>query len=589
MTSTTTTTTTTKKTSTMTKKTSMKKMAGSGSTASTRVSGSAVSHDRSHTPQSVRLRVATQLLDGRDCTGRGLNLADVKRFAETTGRSTRQIRRWVKDEEDRRARALLTAGGAPDRSAKDAARRALTGRRPRFELTDEMLTVLAAAPNTYEAWLFLRYQDTESSVAKAHVSKSTFYEAVNRLPAAVRAGLVRGSEDMRNLSPHLPRQILRLGESYSYDLKNLRVACLHDGGEIHSDNWLLSFRDEATSLIVGRWVLPYVPTDAEVAALYAETVRGWSWDGITIAGAPQLLRTDNATNLNGPQMRRAQVLCGSLITASEVYESAGNGRHERMHLDLDREMRTLPGYTRAALKRGKQPYVVPARVELLTFDQLASHVYDLIDSLNFEHRPDTERHQGRTPFEMAADHLATGEHDLLEVSDDLLAPLGLPLPERTYNLNEGTLTWDTEPFHHPDLADRGDTRYRATRLPNDPSIVFVLDLDDHYVTTAVRLRELPTGLHSRTIRERKEREHLVDRHQQAAARRLGASSWTNAFVPAAEPNDSDDNKAAAAPAALAAAAHAAVAAEVVAEIPAAVAAAATDDVADLLAARGVTA
>lgn len=531
-----------------------------------------------HTPELVRRRVAAQLLERRDSTGRGLDLSDYEQFAATTGRSVRQIRRWVRDEEQRRARALLVTAEPADRAERAAARRAVTGQRPRFDLTDDMLTVLAAAPNTYEAWLYLRYEATDSVVARDQVSKSTFYEAVNRLPAAVRTGLVKGSEDLRDLSPHLPRDIARLGQSYSYDLKNLRVACVHADGEVHADNWLLSFRDEATSLIVGRWVLPYVPTDAEVAAGFAEAVRGWTLDGITIAGAPQLLRTDNGSNLNGPQMRRAQVLLGSLITPSESYESAGNGRHERMHLDLDRDLRTVPGYTRSPLKRGKHAY--DGGPDLLGFDQLAARVYDLIDGWNFEHRPATDRHRGRTRFEMAADLLAAGEHDLLDAPDELLASLGLPLPERVYNLNEGTLTWDSQAYHHPDLAARGDSRYRATRLPNDPTIVFVQDSDGRYVTTAVRLRELPAGLRNRTMRERKEREHLVDRHQQAAARRMAAATWTTAFAP---------DPAAPAVAADAAPDPATAPAPDTAAPEPATAPAPTADLAALLAARGVTA
>jgi len=414
-------------------------------------------------------------------------------------RSERQLRRWVKAELARRAADTL-AEDAPDRAAKAAARRALAGQRARFELTDQMLTVLAAAPSVYEAWLFLRYQDTESVVHRDQVSKSTFYEAVNRLPAAVRLGLRHGSDAVRDVSPHLPRDITRLGQSYSYDLKNLRVACVHDDGEIHSDNWLLAFRDEATSLVVGRLVLPYVPNDAEVAACFAEAVRGWTLDGITIAGAPMLLRTDNGANLNGPQMRRAQVLTGAIITPSESYESAGNGRHERMHADLDRELSALPGYTRGPLKRGGKTYA--AAGDLVTFDQLAGFVYDALDRYSFEHRPDTARHAGRTPFEMARDLLAAGEHDLTDIPDELLAPLGLPLPSRVYNLNEGTLTWGTQGYHHPDLAERGDSHYTGTRLPLDDTIVFVIDADGRYVTTAVRVRDLTAGLRNRTVRER---------------------------------------------------------------------------------------
>jgi hypothetical protein len=518
---------------------------GSGAARTPATSAAPAPLGREHTPALVRRRVAEQLLARRDSTGRGLCEQDYAVFAATTGRSARQIRRWVAAEEARRARATLAGDTTLDRAAKAAARRALTGQRPRFELTDDMLTVLAASPSVYEAWLFLRYGDPGCVVARDQVSKSTFYEAVNRLPAAVRVGLVRGGEETRDLSPHLPREITRFGQSYSYDLKNLRVTCVHDDGEIHSDDWLLSFRDEASSLVVGRWVIPYAPTDVEVAAALAEAVRGWTLDGVTVTGAPMLLRTDNGSNLNGPQMRRAQALLGSLITPSESYESAGNGRHERMHLDLDRDLSTLPGYNRSPLKRGGKPYLAPVGGDLLTFDQLTGRVYDLIDELNFTHRPATDRHAGRTPFEMAAELIAAGEHELTDVPDELLAPLGLPLPTRTYNLNEGTLTWDSVAFHHPDLSDRGDTHYRATRLPNDPTIVFVLDTDGRYVTTAVRLRDLPTGLRNRTMRDRKDREHLVDRHQAAAARKLAAATWTTAFVPTpssdqdADPTDAD--------------------------------------------------
>lgn len=484
------------------------------------------------TPLLVQRRVAGQLLERRDTTGRGLASDDYAPFVASTGRSERQLRRWVKAELARRAADTL-AEDAPDRADKAAARRALAGQRARFELTDQMLTVLAAAPSVYEAWLFLRYQDTESLVHRDQVSKSTFYEAVNRLPAAVRLGLRHGSDAVRDVSPHLPRDISRLGQSYSYDLKNLRVACVHDDGEIHSDNWLLAFRDEATSLVVGRLVLPYVPNDAEVAACFAEAVRGWTLDGITIAGAPMLLRTDNGANLNGPQMRRAQVLTGAIITPSESYESAGNGRHERMHADLDRELSALPGYTRGPLKRGGKTYA--AAGDLVTFDQLSGFVYDALDRYSFEHRPDTARHAGRTPFEMARDLLAAGEHDLTDVPDELLAPLGLPLPSRVYNLNEGTLTWDTQAYHHPDLAERGDSHYTGARLPLDDTIVFVIGADGRYVTTAVRVRDLTAGLRNRTVRERKERERLVDRHQAAAAR-LAAAPWTHGLAGPAGPN-----------------------------------------------------
>ena len=484
---------------------------------------------RKYVPADVRRRTATEIIDELDA-GTSVN-AVVDRYAMVHERSRRQIERWVKEERQSRAAQLLArlGGEQPTVGEVGAARGTLAGR-PKFEITEDMYTVIAAAPNLYQAWLHLRYQVDEgaSPVARHRTSKSTFYAAYKRLPEGLRHGLRHGSAELTGHVPHVTRDITRFGQSYSYDLKNLRVFALRGDGQLHNDNWLLSFRDEASLFYVGRWVLDHVPTDAEVAACFAEAVRGCEHDHVVIAGSPSTLRTDNGANLNGPVMRRAASMTAALISPTSSYSSAGNGRHERGHLDIDTRMRTLPGYTGVARKRGDKPYVPAGGLTHLTFEELAQVVYDVVDDFNFKARPDTDRHDGRTPFEMAAALISAGETELRDISDETIAPFGLPLPSRVYKVNAGKLRWDNA-FYVPEYAASLHAgSYTATCLLNDPTVVFVFDAG-RYVCTATRVDVTPPETFERITGAAKDIERVVDRHQEAAQRLLGAGSWSDAL------------------------------------------------------------
>jgi hypothetical protein len=484
---------------------------------------------RKHVPTDVRRRTASAIIDELDAGTPANEVVD--RYAKVHERSRRQIERWVKEERRRRAAQLLDrlGGEQPTVGEVTAARGALAGR-PKFEITEDLYTVVAAAPSLYQAWLHLRYvmEEGASPVARHQTSKSTFYAAYKRLPEGLRHGLRHGSVELAGHVPHVTRDITRFGQSYSYDLKNLRVFALRADGQLHNDNWLLSFRDEASLFYVGRWVLDHVPTDAEVAACFAEAVRGCEHDNVVIAGSPSTLRTDNGANLNGPMMRRAASMTATMISPTSSYNSAGNGRHERGHLDIDTRMRTLPGYTGLARKRGDKPYVPTGALTHLTFEELTQVVFDAVDDFNFQARPDTDRHNGRTPFEMAAALISAGETELRDTSDEMIASFGLPLPSRVYKVNAGTLRWDNAFYIPENAASLHAGSYTATCLPNDPTVVFVFDAG-RYVCTATRVDVTPPETFERITGATKRIERIVDRHQEAAQRLLGAGSWSDAL------------------------------------------------------------
>jgi hypothetical protein len=163
-------------------------------------------------PPLVVRRVGQQLVDLRRERGRRLNDADFEPFVELTGRSVRQLQRYANQIEREQGLRTLLDGQDKPASVLLAARRAAAGQRAQYEIDEHALRVLAVAPNRYETWQLLRYLDKDSTEYQRELCKTTFYEAFERLPRSVQVGLLKGSEAMSNLEPHLLHQTSEVAE-----------------------------------------------------------------------------------------------------------------------------------------------------------------------------------------------------------------------------------------------------------------------------------------------------------------------------------------------------------------------------------------
>jgi hypothetical protein len=151
----------------------------------------------------------------------------------------------------------------------------------------------------------------------------------------------------------------------------------------------------------------------------------------------------------------------------------------------------------------------------------------------FDARPSGDLFAGRSRFELFRDLTNAGENTLRRVDDELLAPLGLPLPERKLDANSGLLRWDNGRYYCEAVSALGGNVFTATRLPNDPTVVFVFDTSGRYVGVGTRVEELEDSQKARSVTQRKRRERAVDEEMKAAQRLLQDSSWARAIVPAA--------------------------------------------------------
>lgn len=501
----------------------------------------------SRVPAHVRERVGRELAAlSASRGGADLDDEDYVPYMAQTGRKIRQLQRYKADAEKLIAlETVMSVRGTqqdnPDGDPGEQitleqirqARAVLRGERPKARLTERELLALTAAPNIYEAYLFLSL-DAKSVVKARNMQKTLFYDLVAKLPEDTRKGLFKGSHKMNEGAPHLPRPIINFGQSYSTDIKHLRLWVCGEG-RWSFDVWAVRWEDEASNLIVAKQLFDHVPYDFEIAALFAAATRGFLLDlpdgrVLDVHGTPSLVRSDNGANVTGVKMRAGSSSFGFIISSSQAGESQGNGRHERGHQVFDTALKRAPATSRPNTARLKKPYAEYELDDLLTFEQLSALYHELIDKRNVEHAPDTDRHAGRTPAQYAYDLIAQGRTETVPVSDEQILDLAIHLGDRVYDANAGTVQYDNRLYHDPALARDGERSYSLYGLPGDDTFVLVADTDGKYVCTAVWTDLLPGHVKTTTKKDAVDREKQVDKLQKEAAKRFGTGSWAARFA-----------------------------------------------------------
>ncbi len=500
----------------------------------------------SRVPAHVRERVGRELAAlSASRGGADLDDEDYVPYMAQTGRKIRQLQRYKADAEKLIAlETVMSVRGTqqdnPDGDPGEQitleqirqARAVLRGERPKARLTERELLALTAAPNIYEAYLFLSL-DAKSVVKARNMQKTLFYDLVAKLPEDTRKGLFKGSHKMNEGAPHLPRPIINLAVLQHRHQAPAPVGLRRRPLELR----------RLGSPVGRRSQQPH----RRQAALRPRAVR--LRDRSPVRSSHPRLPARPARRTRPRRPRHALPRAQRQRRQRDRRQDARWQQQLRLHHQFlpswrepgQRPSRARPpgvrhrpqaptATSRPNTARLKKPYAEYELDDLLTFEQLSALYHELIDKRNVEHAPDTDRHAGRTPAQYAYDLIAQGRTETVPVSDEQILDLAIHLGDRVYDANAGTVQYDNRLYHDPALARDGERSYSLYGLPGDDTFVLVADTDGKYVCTAVWTDLLPGHVKTTTKKDAVDREKQVDKLQKEAAKRFGTGSWAARFA-----------------------------------------------------------
>ncbi|MGY1615911.1 transposase [Geodermatophilus sp. SYSU D00691] len=236
----------------------------------------------------------------------------------------------------------------------------------------------------------------EPGVSKRTMQRYFATDYDQRLLAGARGGY----QALKAASPLFEREVAHRNDEWATDHTQLpNWVLLPDG--TYAKPWMTTILDSATRMVLAFTISAYTPTTEESVETVAVAMEGYTTeDGEFIGGQPLTLHSDRGSDLATHAMTIGLIEHGTGRSFSEAYTPEQNGRIERWHRTVKREVCAgLPGFDRSDY-RPNDPRREPTPVDpasMLPIEALRLEIAKALRRYNFE-RPHGSLN-GLTPYE----------------------------------------------------------------------------------------------------------------------------------------------------------------------------------------------
>ncbi|TPG17053.1 DDE-type integrase/transposase/recombinase [Pedococcus bigeumensis] len=378
----------------------------------------------------VEAAVLTRLLELRDSNGE-VSAADVRTAAAALGKSERTVWRMVKRGYVRKERQRWL----PDETVADLMHR---NRGCVALVRAEMVKDKCAPPvsvRTMQRTVAARYDQHQL------------------------ANMRGGYQAMAATLPVQRRDITGRNQEWAIDHTILPVFVLTADGS-WCKPWMTTVLDAGTRMVLSVTISPNDITLEDVVENVALAAEGFTTeDGIFVGGKPDAIMSDRGGDLVTEAMTTQLVALGIQRRFTEAYTPHQNGRIERWHGTIKREVcPRLPGYDRSDMtardpRKAAKPLIDPRM--LMPIETLQHLVLEEIAAYNFE-RGHSALPAGCTPYEA----WVTDPTDVEKV--DPAAIRAAMTQSKRVKVTRGQVRWDNRHYDLPHGAATIATPFAQT-------------------------------------------------------------------------------------------------------------------------------